>query len=147
MLPRIKSLALLSLNDTQIAEQLRIPHATLESWKSKHPAVRLALEAGRSGADGRVVKSLLQRAIGYKHRSVKVFQYEGQPVKVPVIEHYAPDTRACEFWLTRRRPKEWPADTTTVNVGVQIAGLPDDLLKQIQNRAREKAANAKAIAI
>lgn len=139
MLPHIKNLALLSLTDTQIAHELRIGQPTFSAWKSRNPQVRAALEAGRAGADSRVVRSLLQRATGYKHRSTKVFQYEGQAVKVPIIEHYPPDTRAIEFWLTRRRPKEWPADTTTVNVGVQIAGLPDEILTRIQARAREKA--------
>lgn len=139
MVPSIKSLALLSLTDAQIAHELHVTRETFARWKTVHEPVRAALEAGRAGADSRVVRSLLQRATGYKHRSTKVFQYEGQAVKVPIIEHYPPDTRAIEFWLTRRRPKEWPADTTTVNVGVQIAGLPDEILTRIQARAREKA--------
>ena len=44
---------------------------------------------------------------GYTHDAVKIFQHQGEPVRVPYREHVPPDTTAAIFWLKNRRPEEW----------------------------------------
>jgi len=41
-------------------------------------------------ADAEVAEKLYQRACGYSHPTVKIMQYEGQPIEVEYIQHYPP---------------------------------------------------------
>jgi hypothetical protein len=45
--------------------------------------------------------------MGYKHKAEKIMQYEGQVIRAPYVEHYAPDTPAAVAWLSRRQPNLW----------------------------------------
>jgi len=56
-----------------------------------------------------VADRLFLRARGYSHEAVKVMSRGGkeEPVMVPYVEHYPPDTTACIFWLKNRRPDLW----------------------------------------
>ena len=48
-----------------------------------------------------VANSLYNRAKGYEQEVVKVFQFQGEPIIVPVIEKIAPDTGAAMAWLKK----------------------------------------------
>ena len=60
-------------------------------------------------ADAEVAERLFLRARGYTHEAVKILSRGGkeEPVMVPYVEHYPPDTTACIFWLKNRRPDLW----------------------------------------
>lgn len=109
MCPRVYKLALLGATDTQIADFLGISTATLDAWKNEHPRFLSSLKRGKDAADAMVAKSLYRRALGYKHKAVKIFAdpKTGAEKVVEYIEHYAPDTTACIFWLKNRQRAAW----------------------------------------
>lgn len=82
--------------------------STLGEWKNAHPEFKAALDAGKAVADDAVELSLYERARGYSHDAVKIHVgKDGDVTKVDYVEHYAPDTAACIFWLKNRRPDRW----------------------------------------
>lgn len=109
MCPKVRKLALLGATNEQIADFLEISTATLHNWMQEHPLFVSALKQGREKADAAVAKSLYRRALGYKHKAVKIFAdpKSGAEKVVEYEEQYAPDTTACIFWLKNRRPDLW----------------------------------------
>ena len=72
------------------------------------PAFSDAIARGRDKADAEIAHSLYQRALGYSHEAVKIFiDRHGDPVIVPYIEHYPPDTNAASLWLRNRHGARW----------------------------------------
>lgn len=104
--------------DHEIAEALEISLTSLYVYKNQFPEFSHALKRGKAVADDAVEAALFRRATGYSHDAVKIMQYEGAPIEVPYVEHYAPDTTAAIFWLKNRRPADW-RDKQDVNLGVQ----------------------------
>lgn len=102
-----RKFALLGATDAQIADALGVTVTTLTNWKHAHPGFLAALKEGKDHADAAVVESLYRRATGFQHKSVKIMQYEGEPIIVPFIEKFAPDPTSMIFWLKNRRPGEW----------------------------------------
>ena len=90
-----------------VADFFEKAESTIILWAVTHPEFSEALKVGKEPADQRVEQSLFRRATGYSFDAVKIFQYEGQEVIVPYVEHVAPDTTACIFWLKNRRPDVW----------------------------------------
>ena len=93
--------------DFEVAQALGVHVSTLYRWKSQHPLFREALKVGKELADERVEASLYHRAVGYSFPSVKIFQYEGEPVIVPYDEHIPPSEGAITLWLTNRKGDKW----------------------------------------
>ncbi len=102
-----RKLAELGATDREVAEFFEIDERTVYRWQHDHPDFCQALKVGKETADDRVEKSLYRRAIGYSHDAVHIAQFQGDPVIVPYVEHHAPDTTACIFWLKNRRKAEW----------------------------------------
>ena len=100
-------LARLGAIDADLADFFGVSEVTVNAWKKKHPEFLNALKEGKAQADAEVADRLFQRAIGYEHEEVKVFLHEGEPVLVPLVKRYAPDTTAAIFWLKNRRPDLW----------------------------------------
>jgi len=109
MCPQVRKLALLGATDEQIADFLQISVATLNRWKLAEPRLVSALKKGKEQADAAVARSLYRRALGYKHKAVKIFAdpKTGAEKIVEYVEHYPPETVACIFWLKNRRPDLW----------------------------------------
>lgn len=95
------------LTDKQMADFFDVNTVTFYNWTAKHPEFLHALKAGKEPADERVERSLYHRAIGYTFESEKIFQFQGEIVRARVVEHVAPDTTACIFWLKNRRKDRW----------------------------------------
>lgn len=102
-----KLCALLGATDQDLAAFFEVHQDTIDEWKKVHPEFSGSLKQGKAETDARVEQSLYRRAIGYSHDAVKIFNNEGEEMKVPFVEHYAPDTTACIFWLKNRKPVEW----------------------------------------
>jgi hypothetical protein len=102
-----RRLALLGLDDEEMADALNIDPATMTEWKADHPAFYGAIQRGRTNADGRVAERAYHRALGYRAPAVKIMQHEGKPIIVPYTEHYPPDTTAAFKWLQNRQPAKW----------------------------------------
>lgn len=93
--------------DIEVADAIGINVATLYRWRAKHLTFREASDLGKQAADKRVERSLFNRAVGYSYDSVKVFQFEGSPVIVPIREHVPPDVGAAKHWLANRDRENW----------------------------------------
>lgn len=102
-----EKLCRLGATDVEVADFFGVERTTLWRWAQAHPDFCNALKVGKEASDERVERSLFAKATGYTYDTVKVFQYEGDPVIVPYREHVPPDTTACIFWLKNRRPDLW----------------------------------------
>jgi hypothetical protein len=105
-LVQVERLAGLGLIDTEIALVLGICEKTLNNYKEKTEFLQ-AIKRGKAIADKEVVRSLYERAIGYNHPEVKVFQHNGEIVTHNVTKHYPPDATSMIFWLKNRDPERW----------------------------------------
>ena len=98
---------LLGATDADMGKYFGVDERTINRWKIDYPEFCQSIKEGREEADGKVAKSLYKRACGYTVDTVKVFQFQGEPVIVPVTEEVAPDTGAAMAWLKNRQPALW----------------------------------------
>jgi hypothetical protein len=62
---------------------------------------------GRAFADGRVARSLYERAVGYRQPVERIVVVRGDAKKIDVTVQHPPDTQACIFWLRNRQRDLW----------------------------------------
>ena len=91
----------------EVADFFDVTARTLYLWKHKYPDLGEALKIGKEAADDRVEMSLYRKATGYTFDSENVFQYKGEIIRAPIVEHVPPSDTACIFWLKNRRKAEW----------------------------------------
>ncbi len=135
----VRRLALLGLNDVQMADAINIDVHTFSDWKARHREFRQALARGRVQADAKVADRLYFRALGYKHKAQKIMQYGGKVIRAPYVEHYPPDTNAALAWLSRRQPELWKERQQ-----VDVSGTLEHRLSQMT--PEERAADALELA-
>jgi hypothetical protein len=106
---QVEKLCRLGARDEEVAEFFGVGMELLEEWKREHGEFAEAVRRGRVLADAEVADRLFLRARGYTHEAVRILSRGGkeEPVVVPYVEHYPPDTTACMFWLKNRRPDLW----------------------------------------
>ena len=104
---QVYKLCLLGATDEQIADFFEVHVDTINNWKKSEPDFLESLRRGKDQADMEVAHCLYKRATGYEYDNVKVFQFQGEPVIVPVVEKIAPDITAQIFWLKNRRRNQW----------------------------------------
>lgn len=114
---QVKRMCRLGLTDDEIAEVIGVAKSTLSRWKSENAEFSEAIKQGKVFADANVANSLYNRAIGYSHKAVKIFQYMGAPIEVEYTEHYPPDPVSAIFWLCNRQPKKWKRNQQTDQEG------------------------------
>ena len=102
-----RKLCLLGATQADLAQFFGITVDRLITWERKYKEFRDALELGRAQADAEVADRLFRRALGYKRKTQKAFQHQGQPVVVDIEEELPPDTIAGIFWLKNRRRENW----------------------------------------
>jgi len=100
-------IALLGHSDEQIADCIGVTETTLNNWKIKHQTFFESIKKAKYDSDLEVEKTLRQRALGYEHNDVKIFNDQGAPLIVPYKKHVQPDTTAQIFWLKNRQPDRW----------------------------------------
>lgn len=98
---------LLGATDCDLATFFEVSESTINGWKIEHPEFLESLKKGKERADATIAQSLYHRAKGYEHPEDKIFNDNGQPLIVPTIKHYPPDSTAAIFWLKNRRSKDW----------------------------------------
>lgn len=100
-------LCALGATDYELADFFGVSTATIYRWKNTHPDFCEALIVGKEKADDRVERALFNRAVGYTFESEKVFQFQGEVIRAPLLEHVPPDTGAAMSWLKNRRGDKW----------------------------------------
>lgn len=104
---QVYKLCLLGATDKELADILNIAESTLNDWKNTFPEFSESIKKGKEKADAEVAEKLFHRAKGYEHEDEYITQYQGEPVVVPIIKHYPPDTAAAIFWLKNRQRDKW----------------------------------------
>ena len=102
-----RKLCLLGATDKAIADFFSIAVSTLNKWKKDHPGFMESLKSGKQIADANVADSLYNRALGYSHPELKVFNNQGEIVTHECEKHYPPDPTSAIFWLKNRQPALW----------------------------------------
>lgn len=97
----------LGATDKDIANFFEVHEATLNRWKLEFPEFCDALKRSKEELDAQVERSLYQRAMGYSHPAVKMFNVGGAIIEKEYIEHYPPDATSMIFWLKNRQPDKW----------------------------------------
>jgi transposase len=104
---QVEKLCKLGMIDKEIAEFFSVNEDTINEWKKRHKEFSESIKRGKQVADAEVAEKLYQRACGYSHKAVKMFQSGGAVIKEDYIEHYPPDTGACMAWLKNRQKDKW----------------------------------------
>ena len=108
----VTKLALLGLNDVEMAQFFGVSRQTLDAWKSKHPAFLAALMDGRENADANVARSLYHRALGQVTTQERVVRDENGKNKIIELKTQQPsDPGAAKLWLTNRQRSKWREST------------------------------------
>lgn len=121
-----RKLCLLGATDRELASFFGVCEMTINNWKKEHQEFCDSLRRGKMQADSNVAESLYRRALGYSHPEEKIFQYEGQPVRVDTTKHYPPDTAAASLWLRNRQPSKWKD-----NKNLALTGEKEDKIDEI----------------
>jgi len=95
-------LCLLGATDEKLANFFDVSVTTLNTWKVEYPNFLLSIREGKEVADANVANALYNRAIGFSHKEVKVFNNQGEILTHEVDKHYPPDTGAAFIWLKNR---------------------------------------------
>lgn len=102
-----RKLCLLGATDVEMADFFGTSEKTLNTWKAAHPEFLQSITQGKLLADANVASRLYERALGYAHPAVKIFNHAGIEMLVDYTEHYPPDTQAASLWLRNRQPAKW----------------------------------------
>ena len=117
---------LLGATDKELGDFFSVTETTVNNWKIDYPSFFESIKRGKEKADAEVANSLHKRATGYDQKTDKIFQYQGDPVVVPTVEHIAPDSTAAIFWLKNRRSSDW-RDKQEIALDVAPITFVDDL--------------------
>ena len=90
--------------DSDLAELLEVSESTVNLWKEIHPLFSESLNKGKAEFDKqRVEGALIHSAVGYSHKSEKIFlNKDGEIVRAETTEHYPPHPTSLIFWLKNR---------------------------------------------
>lgn len=94
---------LMGATNAKLGQLFEVAEQTVEKWMQRYPEFKAAVLEGREIADAEVAHAMFQRAVGYKHKAVKIGFDMGRAVYAPYIERFAPDTNAGKFWLMNRQ--------------------------------------------
>ena len=106
--------------DKDLAAFFAVSETTINNWKTEHPEFLESIKGAKDAANAKVVRSLFERATGYSHPEDKVFSVmdkDGNPLIVPTIKHYPPDTAAAFIWLKNRDSENWRDKTVQEHTG------------------------------
>jgi len=134
---RAKKLCRLGLTNQELAVAFGVATATISKWMTDYPEFSDAIKEGRDQSDAVVADRLYNRAIGYEHKAVKIFNNNGTPLIVEYIEHYPPDPVAAIFWLCNRRPDKWKRNQTA-DAGTNDVPKPVKVTVKTVNAAKNE---------
>lgn len=91
-------------SDDEIAEFYGISGRTLYRYKAKYPEIAHAMLRGEAQLVKLVERKLVQNAVGYTRKALKIMQHEGQPLAVHYEEEVAPNVSAQVAFLKAKKP-------------------------------------------
>lgn len=127
-------LCLLGHTDAELGKFFGVSEQTINAWKHKYPEFLESLKKGKEIADGNVIASLYQRAVGYQAPDLDIKMYEGQIIETPYTKHYPPDATSAIFWLKNRQPRKWRDKQDIEHSGSINTMSDDDLDKAIAEK-------------
>lgn len=137
-------LCALGATDYELANFFGVNTLTIYRWKNTREDFCKAVQVGKELADERVERALFSRAVGYTYESEKVFQFQGEVVRAPIVEHVPPDPGAAFNWLKNRRPEVWRDKTEVSHKHEHAERLSDEELENIAaGRGGRATASAK----
>ena len=98
---------LLGATNAGLADLFDVGQRTIDRWIADIPSFAKAVRDGRAIADGRVARSLYERAVGYRHTVERVLFHRGEEKRITSTVQHPPDTQACIFWLRNRCRENW----------------------------------------
>lgn len=105
---QVFKLALLGLDDKEMANILLVSERTLNRWKNEHPTFCQSIQKGKGPADAEVAASLFKRACGFEYEeSTNYVDKEGNTSEQTNNKYSVPDTGAAFIWLKNRRSGKW----------------------------------------
>lgn len=120
-------LCMLGATDKEMADFFGVAESTLNLWKKEHKEFSESLKRGKVLADANVANRLYQRAMGYEHPEDKIFNDNGEPLIIPTVKHYPPDSVAAIFWLKNRRKDQW---RDKQDVDLKVTEMPEIIIKR-----------------
>jgi len=136
---QVTKLCKLGATDKEIADFFNVCEATINNWKKAEPQFLESIKKGKIEADMNVANSLYKKATGYEEEAVKIFQFQGEPVKVEYIEKHQPDTAAIMAWLNNRRPDQFRSKQYVESENKNVNhNLNEEVLTPEQRKARIK---------
>lgn len=124
-------MARIGMIDKDMAAKIGIHESTFHKWKKDYPEFAEALRRGKEEPNEKVISALYRRALGYAHPEDKIMHYMGEPVIVPTIKHYPPDTSAIIFWLCNRLAEDWRQKNEVMNTFGDAAKELAEAIKKI----------------
>ena len=88
----VQILAEIGKTDAEMAKLFNVSERTFHTWKKKNEKFLHALKEGKTHSDAEVVKSLFERAKGWKDSNGR---------------EYPPDPVSMIFWLKNRQKEQW----------------------------------------
>lgn len=113
--PHLKDISewLETMTEGQIAKRLGISVCSFEKYKTEHPELKEALQAGNEHLADQLKSTLKKKAMGYYYKETrKTVQNKGKEkvVTIEEVERYAhPDTGAIHL-LLKNIDKDWRND-------------------------------------
>lgn len=121
---------------SELAQAFGVANSTIHFWQTQHQEFLEQFLQLSDATISRVERSLADRANGYTYDAVKVFNYKGTPVIIPVKEHVPPDISAIKHILAVKRPQEW-----RIKDEVELSG--DEAFKELLIGMANKKKDAK----
>ena len=136
----------LGATEAELADVIGVHRRKITEWKDRHPDFRRVLQSGKAEADAVVADRLYKRATGWEHEAVKIYLVDKvtttkddagnevttivkEPLYVPYVERFPPDTTACIFWLSNRQRGRWLRAAQDLPAGGSAGGDGDTFIQ------------------
>ena len=123
--------------DREIAERVKCCRVTLYKAFREDPEFLNTIKGAKARVDGRVVRSLLERALGYNFTERREGWSEKRGDYSEKIErHHPADTNAIRLWLINRQPDKWRGDRQQLEIkGENIFEVAKAVLEKTKQKA------------
>jgi hypothetical protein len=124
----VKLIAMRGATDDEIELVYGLGPGTISKWREAYPGLDVAIEKGRTIADGAVLSSLFKTALGYEYFEQQAVGGRN-PTVLKVQRHMPGQFLAQRHWLASRNREHWPAAEK-----VTIGGTGKDGAIKIEGR-------------